>query len=60
MAQNPEIGPGGPNLGYVNMRRRNRRVSDGVRVSKSFIIKISAVISMVHLVIISLMTYAYL
>lgn len=57
VVQDPIIGPGGPNL---HIRRRNRQVSDGVNISKSFIIKISVAIALVHMVIISLMGYAYL
>ena len=44
----------------VQIRNRNRQISDGIDISKSFLIKVSLGISAVHLVLISLMAYAYL
>lgn len=53
------IGQGAPNLNRIG-RGRLRSASDGVNISKNFIIKISLIISLVHLILISSFTYAYL
>lgn len=58
IALDPVIGQGAPNLNLIGRRRRS--ASDGVNINKKFIIQISLTISLVHLIIISAMTYAYL
>lgn len=41
-------------------RGRNRSASDGVNITKKFIIKVSVSISLFHLILISSMSYAYM
>ena len=54
----PVIGMGAPNLNLM-YRGRNRSASDGVNITKQFIIKISLAISFFHLIMISAMSFAY-